>query len=177
MTASSSPSAKPGIPPPGTYRLDPERSSVRVDVKAMFGLATVHGTFRLRAGEVNIAADPTASTVQATVEAASFASGNARRDRDVTGPGLLDAAAHPDISFASQQTRQHGDGWTVTGSVTAHGTSDPVELLVDRADFEGGTAHLHATARLDRTRLGVTRKKGMVGRDVELTIDAVALPA
>jgi polyisoprenoid-binding protein YceI len=143
----------------------------------MFGLATVHGTFRLRSGEMNIAADPTASTVQATLDSASFASGNARRDRDVSGPGLLDAAAHPDITFTSQQTRQHGDGWTVTGSVTAHGTSDPVEVLVDRTDFEGETVNVHATARLDRTRLGVTKKKGMVGRDVEITIDAVALPA
>jgi hypothetical protein len=37
-------------PPPGTYALDPERTTVRADVKAMFGLITVHGTFRLQEG-------------------------------------------------------------------------------------------------------------------------------
>jgi polyisoprenoid-binding protein YceI len=36
-----------GAPAPGTYTLDPERTTIRADVKAMFGLMTVHGTFRL----------------------------------------------------------------------------------------------------------------------------------
>ena len=35
-----------GAPAPGTYTLDPERTTIRADVKAMFGLMTVHGTFR-----------------------------------------------------------------------------------------------------------------------------------
>ena len=48
-------------PPPGTYALDPERTTIRADVKAMFGLITVHGTFRLQEGQVIIAADPPAS--------------------------------------------------------------------------------------------------------------------
>jgi polyisoprenoid-binding protein YceI len=34
-----------------------------------------------------------------------------------------------------------------------------------------------ATARLDRTSFGVTKKKGMVGRTVDLVIEAVAQPA
>ena len=56
-------------PPPGTYALDPERTTIRADVKAMFGLITVHGTFRLQAGQVSIAADPGSSSVQASIEA------------------------------------------------------------------------------------------------------------
>jgi polyisoprenoid-binding protein YceI len=42
---------------------------------------------------------------------------------------------------------------------------------------EGGEARFRATARLDRTSFGVTKKKGMVGRTVDLVIDAVAEPA
>ena len=37
-----------GAPAPGTYTLDPERTTIRADVKAMFGLTTVHGSFRLQ---------------------------------------------------------------------------------------------------------------------------------
>ena len=37
-----------GAPAPGTYILDPERTTIRADVKAMFGVMTVHGTFRLQ---------------------------------------------------------------------------------------------------------------------------------
>jgi len=53
-------------PPPGTCTLDPGRTTIRADVKAMVGLLTVHGTFRLRAGQVSIAADPGAWTAPAS---------------------------------------------------------------------------------------------------------------
>ena len=42
---------------------------------------------------------------------------------------------------------------------------------------EDGAARFRATARLDRTSFGVTKKKGMVGRTVDLVIEAVAQPA
>ena len=42
---------------------------------------------------------------------------------------------------------------------------------------EDGAAWFRATARLDRTSFGVTKKKGMVGRTVDLVIEAVAQPA
>ena len=49
MTESSS--TRPATTPaPGTYRLDPDRSTVRVDAKGMFGLVPVHGTMRLVVG-------------------------------------------------------------------------------------------------------------------------------
>ena len=164
-------------PPPGTYTLDPERTTIRADVKAMFGLLTVHGTFRLRAGQVSIAADPGASSVQASIEAGSFASGNTTRDADVVSASLLDAKAYPEITFTGQGARREGDGWVVPGSVTAHGTAVPAEVRVSDARLESGAARFRATARLDRTSFGVTKKKGMVGRTVDLVIDAVAQPA
>jgi len=163
-------------PPPGTYALDPERTTIRVDVKAMFGLLTVHGTFRLRAGQVSIAADPGASSVRASIEAGSFASGHATRDADVVSPALLDARAYPEITFTGQGARREGAGWVVPGSVTAHGTAVPAEVRLSDARRDGGGARFRATARLDRTSFGVTRKKGMVGRTVDLVIEAVAEP-
>ena len=163
-------------PPPGTYTLDPERTTIRADVKAMFGLLTVHGTFRLRAGQVSIAADQGASSVQASIEAGSFASGNTTRDADVVSASLLDAKAYPEITFTGQGARRDGDGWVVPGSVTAHGTAVPAEVRVSDARLESGAARFRATARLDRTSFGVTKKKGLVGRTVDLVIEAVAQP-
>ena len=164
-------------PPPGTYTLDPGRTTIRADVKAMFGLLTVHGTFRLRAGQVSIGADPGASSVQASIEAGSFASGNTTRDADVVSASLLDAKTYPEITFTGQGARRDGDGWLVAGSVTAHGTAVPAEVRLSDARLEGGGARFRATARLDRTSFGVTKKKGMVGRAVDLVIEAVAQPA
>ncbi len=163
-------------PPPGTYTLDPERTTIRADVKAMFGLLTVHGTFRLRSGQVLIAADPAASTVQASIEAASFASGNTTRDADVVSAALLDAKAYPEITFTGQGARRDGDGWVVPGSVTAHGTAVPAEVRLGDVRLEAGGVRFQVTTRLDRTNFGVTKKKGMVGRTVDVVIEAVAQP-
>ena len=172
-----------GAPAPGTYTLDPEQTTIHADVKAMFGLMTVHGTFRLQSGQVSIAADPGASSVRASIAAGSYASGNATRDADVTSATLLDARAYPEITFTGEGARRDGDGWVVPGSVTAHGTAVPVEVRLSDARLESGGAgqtgqvRFRATARLDRTSFGVTKKKGMVGRTVDLVIEAVAQPA
>ncbi|MGH3185133.1 MAG: YceI family protein [Streptosporangiaceae bacterium] len=177
MTEQSSDPFPADAPPPGTYTLDPERTTVRADAKAMFGLMTVHGTFRLQAGQVNIAADPGGSSVQASIETGSFASGNATRDADVVSATLLDAKAYPQITFTGQGVRRDGGDWVLTGSVTAHGTAAPAEVRISDARLEAGDARFRATARLDRTSFGVTKKKGMVGRTVDLVIEAVAQPA
>jgi polyisoprenoid-binding protein YceI len=177
MTENTSGTFPADAPPPGTYTLDPERTTIRADVKAMFGLLTVHGTFRLQAGQVTIAAEPGASSVQASIAAGSFASGNTTRDADVVSATLLDAKAYPEITFTGQGARRDGDGWLVPGSVTAHGTAVPAEIRLSDARQESGGARFRATARLDRTSFGVTKKKGMVGRTVDLVIEAVAQPA
>ena len=65
----------------------------------------------------------------------------------------------------------------VPGSVTAHGTAVPAEVRLSDVREEAGGARFRATARLDRTSFGVTKKKGMVGRTVDLVIEAVAQSA
>src|SRR4029077_7487437 len=166
-----------GAPAPGTYMLDPERTTIRADVKAMFGLTTVHGTFRLQSGQVSIGADPGASSVRASIAAGSYASGHTKRDADVVSASLLDAKAYPEITFAGQGARRDGDGWVVPGSVTAHGTSVPAEVRLSDVRQEAGEARFRATARLNAASSGWTKKRGMVGRTVDLVIEAVAQPA
>ena len=138
---------------------------------------TVHGTFRLQSGQVSIGADPGASSVQASIAAGSYASGHTKRDADVISASLLDARAFPEITFAGQGARRDGDDWVVPGSVTAHGTAVPGRDPAERRAAGGRGARFRATARLDRTSFGVTKKKGMVGRTVDLVIEAVAQPA
>jgi polyisoprenoid-binding protein YceI len=162
---------------PGTYLLDPELTTIRADVKAMFGLITVHGTFRLHGGQVTVTADPAAARVQAAIDAGSFESGNKTRDADVVSAALLDAKTYPEITFDGTGARPDGAGWLVDGSVTAHGSTVPAQLRVTPGPADGGLVRFHATARLDRTSFGVTAKKGMVGRTADVIIEAAARPA
>ena len=161
---------------PGTYRLDPARSVIRADVPAMFGLMTVRGTFRLRSGEVTVAGDTARSSVRATLDASSFSSGNAIRDRQVRAASMLDAAAYPEITFAGAGPTPHGAGWLIPGSVTARGVTVPAELEMSDLRAEAGVIRFHAATTLDRTKFGATSKMGIVGQTIALSIDAVAVP-
>lgn len=164
----------PAPPPPGRYRLESGRGTIHASARAMFGLFAVKGTFRIRDSEVCIAEDPAACTARATIDASSYDSGNARRDRDVCSPALLDAGRFPDITFTGAGARADRDGWIMDGSVSAHGVTDMIQVRVSEARAEGDGACFLATARLDRTRLGIIGKKGMVGRNVTLSIEVRA---
>jgi polyisoprenoid-binding protein YceI len=163
------------LPATGTYQLDPEQTEIHCDCKAMLGLLTVHGTFRLRQGRISIDADPARSSVAAVIDADSYSSGFGMRDADVRSAVLLDTGRHPEITFTSCAVRA-GHDWVVDGSVTARGVTQPAQVEVTEARLDGGVVRVRATATLDRTSFGITRKKGLVGRTVHLTIDAVAVP-
>ena len=162
----------------GTYHLDPTKSQVHYTGKHLFGMGTVHATLSIRAGEVRIREPLTTSTVTVTVEAASFSSANTKRDKDVRSAGLLDVSNYPDITFASDSLRQTEDGLLVTGTVTAHGHTAGVDVRIDRVTPEGAGIRLHGRAEhLDRAAFGITGSRGMVGRYLDLELDAFAVAA
>jgi polyisoprenoid-binding protein YceI len=65
------------IPAADTYRLDPAASSITFATRHMFGLAGVHGSFRLISGEITITVPLTSSTASAVIDATSFHTGSA----------------------------------------------------------------------------------------------------
>jgi polyisoprenoid-binding protein YceI len=144
----------------------------------MFGLGAVHATFAISSGKLQVADPLTGSSVVVTVDAGSFRSNSAKRDKDVRSASLLDVAAHPDITFCSEALRRDGDRWRVTGIVTAHGKAVPVEVVVDQVAHQTGGVRVHGRAKhLDRYAFGVTKGKGMVGRYLDLDLDVFAVPA
>lgn len=176
MTASVFPSAD--VPIEGTYRIDPHRSKVGYSGRHMFGAGVVHATFTIRSGAVSVMDPPESSTVSAVLDAASFHSNSAKRDKDVRAASLLDVATYPDISFVSTALSEDSDCWRLAGVVTAHGESAPVEMVIDRVQREADGTRLHARAsHLDRYAFGVTKGKGMVGRYLDLDFDLFLAPA
>jgi polyisoprenoid-binding protein YceI len=164
--------------PHGRYRLDPNRSRVHYSSKHMFGLGNVHATFTVQSGELRLCDPLSTSSVVVTVDAASFASNNSRRDKDVRSAGLLDVARYPAITFASGRVHQEGESVLVAGTVTAHGHTVGVDVRVDHLAREGTGIRIHGRAEhLDRTAFGITGSRGMVGRYVDLDLDAFATTA
>ena len=165
-------------PPTGTYLIDPVQSRVSYVGRHMFGLGVVHATFTISSGQLQVADPLSGSSVAVTVDAGSFQSNSAKRDKDVRSAALLDVATHPDITFCSESLRTDTDSWRVSGIVTAHGKAVPVDVVLDEVAPATGGVRVHGRARhLDRYAFGVTNGKGMVGRYLDLDLDVFAVPA
>jgi polyisoprenoid-binding protein YceI len=155
---------------PGTYRIDPKHTIIRFTTRHLFGLGGVRGTFAVRDGTVVVAADPRQSRATAVVDAASFDTGNPRRDKDVRSTNFLAAEAYPDISFTSTELAADAAGnWTLTGSLTVRDATSNLTLILGDASGH----RFRATTRIDRYAFGVTRGKGMAARYLDLDLDIV----
>lgn len=160
---------------PGSYRLDVDRSQVHYSGKHMFGLGTVHATFSIEEGQIEVAVPMDASSATVVVDAASFRSDSARRDKDVRSSGLLDVGTYPKITFATGQLRRSSDGWLASGTLSAHGHTVPVQVRLDRVVQEGDGIRIHGRAEhLDRTAFGITGSRGLVGRHLDIELDVFA---
>jgi polyisoprenoid-binding protein YceI len=162
---------------PGRYTIDPARSRISFRIKELWGLRTVYGTVRVLSGAVLVAADPARSSVRVTVDAASFTTGNRRRDRQVTGRGFLDVAEHAAMTFTGLRAERQPDGWYVPGTLRAHGVGVQVTpRLTDARRIPGGCAFT-ATLAVDPTWFGVSRAGGLIGDTVDVTVEVVATAA
>jgi polyisoprenoid-binding protein YceI len=163
------------IPATGTYRLDPDASSVTFATKHMFGLGGVHGNFRLISGEITISDPLTSSTASAVVDAASFHTGGAARDNDVKSANFLHVREHPHITFTSTGLTQEGDRWVLRGEITVRGHSTPAELTITQSRADENGVLVKATTRIDRYAHRLTKKKGLAGRYLDLEITGRAI--
>ncbi len=139
--------------------------------------------------------DPSASKVEATIDASGLWSGEPERDAHLKSADFLDVANFPTITFQSDQIELIGPTEAkVHGQITLRGVTRPLTL---RATFlgtwqtpwwENGVdrgpktrAGFTGTGRLNRHDFGVSwnsvldRGGVVVGDDVDITLDAEAI--
>ncbi|MBO3744321.1 YceI family protein [Actinoplanes flavus] len=164
---------------PGTYLLDPARSSCRITATHVFGLRPVTGTMTLTGGTVTVAADPERSIASAELDAASFLTDDPRRDRDVRGRRFLDTANHPEIGFRSTGLHPDPEGWRMTGVLAVRGGYCDVTVNVRPAVPVGDGYRLTAACVVDRVAAGVTAGRALIARHIRIELDlcAIRLPA
>ncbi|MEM9464094.1 MAG: YceI family protein [Actinomycetota bacterium] len=139
--------------PPGTWSITPETTVTLTVRKLKF--ITVTATLRLIDGSVTIGPDGTPSAVSASVDAASFASGNPKRDNHVASEDFLDSEAFPLITFEANELEATASQAHVTGTVTVKDASSPLLITVTDIAVDEDSASLRATAVVDRNALGV----------------------
>ena len=173
------------VPQAGTYEIDPSHSVVEFVVRHL-GLAKVRGRFNQFGGTIEIGEDPTDSSVEVSIDAASIDSRDEKRDEHLRSADFLDATNHPALEFRSTGIRQEGDTWFVDGDLSIRGEARPVGLELE---FEGATTDpwgnvrmgCSAVTEVNREDFGLTWNQALetggwlVGKQVriELSVEAV----
>jgi polyisoprenoid-binding protein YceI len=167
------------LPETGEYRIDPERSRVTYASRHMFGLGRVSAEFRISSGRLDVSPALAECRARATIDAASFASGNRRRDQDVKGHSLLDVGAFQRIEFFSTGLKEEDGSVVLAGVVAMHNVETAVQVKVLSWESPAtGVIHMAAQARhLDRHSFGITGSWGLVGRYFDLAFRIVAARA
>jgi polyisoprenoid-binding protein YceI len=157
--------------PPGRWVLVPSRSWAEFTVRN-WGLVNVRGRVPVLRGEVQLGEDGAVGQVHAELALAGLDTHNAKRDRDLAKPSLLDLARHPVLRFDGGLVEQGPSGLALPGLVSAHGATVPVRLSVDVGDVEDRRLTVRAATELDRRDLGIRAPQVMIGHRIDVEVSA-----
>ncbi|MGN0065122.1 MAG: YceI family protein [Nocardioides sp.] len=135
----------------GNYVIDP--SHTRLGFVARHAMVTkVRGNFTEFEGTATIdTANPAASKVQLSINAASVDTGSKDRDGHLASADFFDTETYPTWTFTSTSVARDGDDWAITGDLTIKDVTKPVTIEFEhtgsardpfgnvRVGFEGET--------------------------------------
>jgi polyisoprenoid-binding protein YceI len=172
-----------------TLNIDPSHSNVGFKVRHFF--AQVPGEFKDVSG--TITADPTdwsSAKVEATIQAASINTNNAKRDDHLKSADFFDVEKFPTITFVSKSVQVGKDGkGKMTGDFTMRGVTKPVTLDVEVLGSGKGmggqtVAGFVARTTINRQDYGVSWNRVVEGAQmlsddvaIELNVEAKTKPA
>lgn len=122
-----------------TYTPDLVHSTVGFKIKHM-SISTVGGQFKDYTGKVIFdKEDPTKSSVEVTVKAASVDTGNTKRDDHLRSDSFFNVAKFPTLSFKSTAVKKIDDAtYEITGNFTLLGTTKPITVQLTNVAFGKG---------------------------------------
>ena len=168
---------------PATYQIDPSHSAAQFSVRHLM-ISSVKGEFTKMNG--TIVYDPqnlAASRIEATIDANSINTREAKRDAHLKGADFFDTAKYPALTFKSKQFVRTGNKLQVKGDLTMHGVTKEVLLDVDGPTAEikdpWGNARVgaSATTKVNRKDWGLNWNQALeaggvvVGDEVTITLD------
>jgi polyisoprenoid-binding protein YceI len=164
----------------GTYNIDTTHSNVGFRVRHL--VSKTSGEFTKFSGTiVSDFENLDASSVEFVIQAASIDTRDAKRDDHLRSADFFDVEKYPEITFKSSKiTRVNDDTFAVAGTLTMHGVSKEITLMVDflgEMNAMGGTrAGYELTTTVNRRDYGVSWNRALdaggfvLGDEVEVII-------
>jgi polyisoprenoid-binding protein YceI len=170
---------------PTEWQIDPAHSAAHFSVRHLM-ISNVRGEFTKIIGSALLnPADPSSSSVEVTIEAASLNTREPQRDEHLRSADFFDAAKYPTLTFRSKRIESLGPEYLkVAGDLTIHGVTKEITL-----DIEGPTPSIKdpwgnvrvgvtGSTKINRKDFGLvwnalTEAGGVVvGDEVKITIEA-----
>ena len=165
---------------PLEYTLDRGHSRIFFDVNHQ-GYSMMRGMFRDFDGTLLYDADdPSASSVNITVDAASVDMFHDGLNNHLQNDDFFGVQSHPALTFSSTEIEDQGNGQLrVHGDLTLLGVSNPVTLEASHnqtGEVRGGATKVgfSASGNLDRTDYGMNFGVPVLGADVAFDIQIEA---
>ena len=163
------------------FAIDPGHTRVAFQVSHA-GLSSPVGTFSGASGSLDFdRTDWSRAHVDVRIPVATLELGDADWRRRILDPTFFDAKRFPDARFVSTRVEARGaDAALVTGDLTLHGVTRPVQLQVKLNRLARHpltfrrTAGFSATATLSRKDFGMDNWRNLVGDEVRLLLEVEA---
>jgi polyisoprenoid-binding protein YceI len=166
------------------WQIDSAHTSAQFAVRHLM-VSTVRGTLGKATGTVNLdEADPTKSTVEASIDVNGVDTREPKRDQHLKSPDFFDVEKYPTVTFKSKKVTKVSDTkYKVAGDLTMHGVTKEVVLDVEGTPKPltdpSGNVKLGgvATTKVNRKDFGIVWNSAMdgggvvVGDEVDVTID------
>lgn len=169
------------LPPAGTYVFD--RAHTTIGFVARHMLSKVRGRFTDYHGEIVIGESPEDSSAKVTIQPASVATDDERRDGHLRSGDFFEVETYPTLAFESTAVRPTGGStFELDGLLTIKDVTKPVTLQAEFTGWGPGmsdstVAVFSAKTTVDRTdwdltwNVAVETGGWLVGKKVDLEIE------
>jgi len=157
----------------GDWTLDGAKSTIGLQSRSVWGLASVKGAFAQVTGHGTVSpAGEVSGTI--TIAAGSIETKNAKRDRHLRSDDFFATDTFPHITFSVDRLQPTSEGVTVAGQLTVRDRTRPVTFPATVSVADSGEVRLHAEVHINRADFGLTwNQMGMASMNNTLTIRAV----
>jgi polyisoprenoid-binding protein YceI len=169
----------PALAAPVAFEIDPVHSEVAFKVRHLVSKAG--GRFNSFEGTLFYdEEDPTASSVNVTIDVTSIDTNNSDRDGHLKSPDFFDVEKFPTLTFVSKEVKVEEENLLIGGELTMHGVTKPVTLTAEKLGMnsmgEKSFIGFSASAEINRKDFGIEWNKvldkggAVLGENVEIAI-------